>query len=174
VERIEVGYVGRATLLSFGAEPRGRIAVISPGEPLNLKDAGQDWVLNWHGVCTSGETLVGPPPLEIGPSVTADAVRRAVHAQLQEWRRYVREPTLAYVPAARGYAIVTLCRALHALATGERGSKEQAVEWTAARYPQWARIAREGLAQHRADVGAAHRELVAFVDAAVDESENLR
>ena len=66
-ERVEVGYVSHTVLRTLGGTPSGRIAVISPGEPLNRKDIEADWVLNWHSVLTSGETIVGPPPREPGP-----------------------------------------------------------------------------------------------------------
>jgi Nucleotidyltransferase domain len=42
-DRVEVGYVSHAVLQTLGGTPAGRIAVISPGEPLNRKDVGPDW-----------------------------------------------------------------------------------------------------------------------------------
>ena len=73
-DRVEVGYVSTVILSTFEDAPAGRIAVISPGEPLNVKDVGPDWVLNWHGVSTGGETLAGAPPLELGPGRDARGV----------------------------------------------------------------------------------------------------
>jgi hypothetical protein len=74
-ERIEVGYVSRAVLQSFAEVPAGRIAAISPGEPFHLREVGTGWLLNWYSVCTQGETLTGPPPLEVGPVVSAGHVQ---------------------------------------------------------------------------------------------------
>ena len=152
VERVEVGYVSRAVLQTLGDAPAGRIAVISPGEPLNVKEAESDWTLNWHAVCTRGETLLGPPPLELGPPVTPEAFRRAIEELLVYWTTAVREPAVAYVPAHRGYVVVTLCRALYGLATGEQATKEEAASWAAERFPDWAPFIREALAMYRADV----------------------
>jgi hypothetical protein len=62
-------------------------------------------VINWHGVCTAGETLVGSPPLQLGPGVTPEAYRRAVEARLDNWKNDVRAPCVAYVPAHQGYVV---------------------------------------------------------------------
>jgi hypothetical protein len=169
-ERVEVGYVPQAVLQTLGGEPHGRIAVISPGEPLNVKDAESDWTLNWHAVCTRGETLLGPPPLELGPAVAPHAFRRAVESLLAYWQTAVRAPSVAYVPAHQGYIVVTLCRALFALETGEQATKEEAAFWAAERYPEWASFIGESLAAYRADVQPAHERTIGFVDYAVAEA----
>jgi hypothetical protein len=169
-ERIEVGYVSRAVLETLGGAPSGSIAVISPGEPMNVKDVGADWLLNWHGVCSGGEALVGPPPLELGPVVTPEAVRRAVEAQAAWCRAAVRASWVAYVPVQQGYLVVTLCRALYALETGGRTTKEGAVAWVAERYPEWASFVKEALAKHRAEVGEDQEATIRFADFAATQA----
>jgi predicted nucleotidyltransferase len=67
VERVEVAYVERGVLQTFGERPRGRIADVCPGERLRIRDAGAEFTLDWHGVTTVGETIFGPPPLDLGP-----------------------------------------------------------------------------------------------------------
>jgi hypothetical protein len=170
IERVEVGYLSRAVLRSFGRDPAGTMVAISPGEPIHRRDAGPGWVLNWHSVYTEGETLFGAPPRELGPELSADARRRAVLADLRSFQEHVREHWLAYVPAAQGYAVVTICRALHALETGREASKEDAVAWAAGRYPEWAGFVQEALAAHRADVGEGRAETIRFADFAVGQS----
>lgn len=169
-DRVEVGYVSAAVLSTFGDAPAGLIAVISPGEPLNLKDAGADWVLNWHSVCTGGETLAGPPPLELGPVVTPAACRHAAEALLQGWATEVRAPWVAYVPAHQGYVVVTVCRALHLLETGRQATKEDAAAWAAERYPARAAFIHSALRHYRADVRGPHEETIRFVDDAIAEA----
>jgi aminoglycoside adenylyltransferase-like protein/nucleotidyltransferase-like protein len=170
IERVEVGYLGRSVLQTLSDGPRGTIAVISPGEPLNIKPVGWDWVLNWDGAVRRGEILRGPRPLDVGPPVSEESFRRAVTEQLRAWPEHARRPELAYVPAAQGYTVVTVCRALYACETGEQTTKEAAAAWAAARYPEWADFIREALAAHRADLAGAHARTVAFVDFAAGES----
>jgi len=121
-ERVEVGYISLAVLQTLGETPTGRAAVIGPGEPLQIKDVGAEWTLNWRSVCRQGETIF--------------------------W--------VAYVPAHQGYIVVTICRALYALSTGEQTSKEEAVAWAAERFPAWSDFVNDALAQYRADLKEQH------------------
>ena len=170
IERVEVGYFGQSVLQTLADTPAGTIAVISPGEPLHIKDVEWDWTLNWSVACTKGEVIRGPAALVLGPAVSSAVFRRAVLAQLRAWPEHVRSPVLAYVPAAQGYAVVTVCRALCALETGEQATKEEAAAWAAERFPDRADEIRAALAAHRADLGAAHARTVEFVDFAVREA----
>lgn len=173
VERIEVVYVDRDVLRTLTDRPRGRIAVVCPGEPLHVRDAGFESTLDWHGVTTQGETILGPPPLDLGPKISRDAYRHAVEALLKEWPSRVRAPWVAYVPAHQGYVVMTLCRALYALATGEQTTKDEAAAWAAARYPEWSSYINEARATYRADVHDQHDALISFTDHAVSEADGL-
>ena len=170
IERVEVGYLGQSVLQTLADTPEGTIAVISPGEPLHIKEVEWDWTLNWSVACTKGQVIRGPQALALGPDVSPATFRRAVRAQMRAWPEHVRSPVLAYVPAAQGYAVVTVCRALYALETGEQTTKEEAAAWAAARFPERADEIRAALAAHRADLGAAHARTVEFVDFAVREA----
>ncbi len=172
VERIEVAYVERGVLRTFGDRPRGSIAVVSPGEPLHIRDAGLELTLDWHGVITVGETILGPPPLDLGPPVSRSTYRHAVETLLKEWPTRVRASWVAYVPAHQGYVVMTLCRALYALATGEQATKEEAATWVAARYPEWSRFISEAHATYRADVRDSHHDLISFTDYAVAQADD--
>jgi len=173
VERVEVTYVSREVLQTLSGRPDGSVAVISPGEPLHIRDVGFDSTLDWYSVCTQGETLLGPPPLELGPNVTANAYRQAVEAQLSEWPGRVRAPWVAYVPAHQGYVVLTLCRALHVLTTGEQTTKEAAAAWAAVNYPEWSAFITDALATYRADLHEPHQALIEFTDHAAAEAERL-
>ena len=69
--------------------------------------------------------------------------------------------------------MVTICRALYALSTGEQTSKEEAVAWTAERFPAWSDFVNDALAQYRADLTEQHAATVAFVDHAVTEARRF-
>lgn len=58
-DRIEVAHLPAEGLREFKND-QSRIVVISPGEPLNIKTAGNDWLINWYDVQENGISLFGP------------------------------------------------------------------------------------------------------------------
>ncbi len=171
IERVEVGYLSRPVLQTLAGTPEGTIAVISPGEPLNRKEIEWDWVLNWHGACIAGDVIRGPQPLELGPDIPPETFRRAVRAQLRAWPEHARRPWVAYVPGHQGYIVVTICRALHVLETGEQATKKAAAAWAAARYPEWGGFILAALAAYRADPAGPHANTIRFADFAAEEAD---
>ena len=66
-DRIEVAYVSLETLRSPWSS-RNRIAIISPGEPFDFKEAGKEWFVNAYTVRQTGLTLFGLAPETINGS----------------------------------------------------------------------------------------------------------
>jgi predicted nucleotidyltransferase len=131
-DRIETVYVGVDTLRSFRTS-RGRIAVISPGEPFHLRDDPvAAWVQNWYLVRETGIALFGPPASTLVPPVTwADFVAGS--------RRYAGEIASQdlndHSPGHLAYVILTMCRARRVVETGTYGSKQEAAAWARERDP---------------------------------------
>lgn len=67
-DRIEVVYIGQATLRSF--RDAGVLAAISPGEPLHLRDDANRWLQNWYLVRETGTILYGPDPGSVIPPIS--------------------------------------------------------------------------------------------------------
>lgn len=170
--RIEVLYLSRDVLATFAGEPRGRVARISPGEPLHHRelDADLGWLLDWHAALR-GETLHGPPATELGPDVSPERLRLAGLAQMKDMQKTARDPTVAYVPAQQGYIVATVCRGLYLLDTGEQTSKEKAIAWVAERRPDVADYLWSAYGAYRAEVREPHERLKRFVDSALSEVE---
>jgi hypothetical protein len=175
-DRIEVLYLSRTVLATFAALPTGTVARTSPGEPLHHRDLAGDvsWLLDWHGVVTVGETLLGPPPLTLGPAIADDRFRAAVAGQLREFSETARRNDVAYFPAHQGYIVAGVCRALYSLETGCQISKGDAVAWLAERRPDLADFVWNLYRAYRADVRGPHARLIDFVDAMVTEAAMLR
>jgi predicted nucleotidyltransferase len=136
-DRIEVVYVGRATLASFRTSP-GRLAVISPGEPFHLRDElVVEWVQNWYLVREAGIVLHGPPAAELIPPVAWSEFAAAA-------RRYSDQIASQRLgdasPGALAYDVLTLCRALTTVQTQAHVSKHDGAIWTRERMPEWARV----------------------------------
>ena len=76
-DRVEVAYVSVTALRTFRSET-SQIAVISPGEPFHMKEAGKDYLQNWYAVRESGVALFGPPAKAIIVPITEDEFVHAV------------------------------------------------------------------------------------------------
>lgn len=131
--RIEVQYYAADALRHFKTR-RSPMVGLSPGEPINRKDAGTDWQLNWYFVREDGRTLYGPDPRTIIPPISRAEFLAASRHDAQYWRDWAAEP---HGQRAQSYAVLTLCRALYAAETAERASKPQAARWVQTHYPQW-------------------------------------
>ena len=119
------------------------LAIISPGEPFHLKEAGREWLINWYAVQEKGVPLYGPPPEEIIEPVSKQEFIEAVHEQALEWRKYILKAR--HWRPGQAYAILTLCRALYAHSKGEQASKLQAARWVQQQLPQWAELVENAL-----------------------------
>jgi len=142
-DRIEVAYVSAVALASFRTDP-GPLAVISPGEPFHLRhDPLILWLQNWYLVRQTGIAVHGPAPILTVPEIAWSEFESAAAgygAQLSS-----REVVDAG-PGAAAYAVLTMCRVLCTLRTGEQRSKQEAAAWTSARMPEWAWLIKEALA----------------------------
>lgn len=145
-DRIELAYISTAALATFRTQ-RSPIAVISPGEPFNIKDAGLDWLINWYTIRTQSQTLYGPAPSAVIPEITEQEFRDGVRLQVAEWGDWVvhTRDSRPY----QAYCILTMCRALYAWQEGIQTSKRMAAEWAMQVLPDQAQIIANALEWRR-------------------------
>jgi predicted nucleotidyltransferase len=140
-DRIEVIYISRFGLANCRRDTT-KIAVISPGEPFHVVEAGRDWILNWYPARERGVMLTGPPIDSLIPPITdgeyIDEVRRSLIAFTN---RIPDDAPLRW----RAYAILTMCRGLYAIRFGERLSKREAATWAQREFPKWADLIRRAV-----------------------------
>lgn len=141
--RIETQYFSTAGLKTFKSKAN-KMANISPGEPLHIIEAGKQWLTNWYFVQDYGVSLFGPDPKTIIDHISKEEFIQAVKDHALEWREYIKnaEHSRKY----QAYAILTLCRALYTLNTGEQASKHKAATWAQKTLPQWAMLIQNALA----------------------------
>jgi predicted nucleotidyltransferase len=144
--RIELVYISLDALNTF-QEKRSPIAVISPGEPFNIKDAGLDWLINWYTIRDQSVVLYGPDPATIIPLITRDEFTDAVRMQVGEWGDWVEHARESR--PSQAYTILTMCRALYAWQEGIQTSKQQAAEWAMQELPDQAGIIANALEWRR-------------------------
>jgi len=139
--RIEVIYISTHGLANCRTDIT-TIAVISPGEPFHVVEAGRKWILNWYPAREDGLTLIGPPIDSLIPPIPRseyiDEVRQHVVA-------IADQITDDAPPGSQAYAILTMCRGLYTITFGERLSKRQAASWAQQGFPEWADLIRRSL-----------------------------
>lgn len=148
-DRIEVVYISQQGLANCRTDTT-TIAVISPGEPFHVVQAGRDWILNWYPARENGVTLLGPPIDSLIPPIPYTEY-------IDEVRRYLVDFTNRIAndasPGWQAYAILTMCRGLYTIRLGEQASKRKAAAWAEVEFPGWADLIRRALGwrQHKGD-----------------------
>ncbi len=136
-DRLEIVYIGRATLGSFRTSP-GSLAVISPAEPFHTPDERvAEWLQNWYLVRETSVCLYGADAASIVPPIAWAEFVAATVRYADEVRSRSRLGASGGVIA---YTILTLCRALRTVQSRTQDSKQEAAAWTRDRMPEWAPI----------------------------------
>jgi hypothetical protein len=133
------------------------------------------WSLREHGV-----VLAGPEPKTLLDPVSSDQLRAEVRSVLPEYDTWSRAPAMSRWK--QPYLVLSFCRFLHTLDTGNVVSKRVAGEWALKTLdPRWSALVRRALddrpdpwvrVHQPAEAEAAARTL-AFVEYAVRESQLL-
>ena len=146
------------------------MAIITPGEPFHVIEAGKDWLMNWYVVRKWGVVLFGPPASAIIDPITQEEYVEAVRQHAEVLSDWVAHGMRAQQRKGQAYAILTMCRALYTTKNGGPTSKKQAALWAQGELPQWATLIQNALAWRQAwreeqvDHAATHHETVRFVN----------
>jgi hypothetical protein len=127
---------------------------------------GSDWIIQRHVVRESGVVIDGPDPKTLIDSVSPDEIRGAVRGILEEWwfpmlddPSWLKEHDSPY----HAFAVITMCRVLHALEHGTIVSKPKAIQWARQRLGEpWRQLIDKAVAASRHE---AHND---FLDEALD------
>jgi predicted nucleotidyltransferase len=133
---LEIAYVSENALQTFKTQ-RSQIAIIHPGEPFHITDAGKDWLMNWYLVQEKALTLLGPPPKTLIAPTTREEFIQAVRDHANAWKNWTDG---LHGRPDQAYAILALCRAYYTSKNGEQTSKKRAAQWTATAFPQWSTL----------------------------------
>lgn len=115
---------------------------------------GSDWIVQRHVIREFGVTLEGPEPTTLIDFVTPNDIRQAILGVLHEWwfpmldnAAWLRETE----SGGRAFAVITMCRVLHALEHGTIVSKPKAIQWARTRIgSSWSWLIEKavGVSQH--------------------------
>jgi len=125
-----------------------------------LDKRGSDWIIQRHVIREQGTVLIGPDPKTLIDTVSPEDIRRAVKGVLQEWwLPMLEDPSWLknHGSEYHAFAILTMCRALHALKHGTIVSKPMAARWAQEELGEsWSQVIERSLSQ---PVGSEDRDL---------------
>ena len=129
-ERLEGAYVPKALIRRH--DPNGTsYPTVNEGK-FSVDQLGSDWIIQRHVVREHGVVIAGPNPKSLIDFVNPDDIRNAVLGILREWWFPMLEDITwlqKHGSNYHGYAVFTMCRALHALKHGIIVSKPVAIRW---------------------------------------------
>lgn len=135
-DRLEIAYISKQVLGSF-KHKQGKIAVISPGESFNIKEAIIDWLMNWYLIQENSLILFGPDPRTLIEHISKNEFLEVVKTHALNWREWVEQTKNSQ--QFQSYAILTICRSLYSfhIPAGHHISKKAAAKWAQERFPEW-------------------------------------
>jgi len=99
---------------------------------LVVEKLGSDWIIQRHVVREYGVVIEGPNPKTLIDFVSPDDIRGAVMGTLREWWfPMLDDPTWLRNGESgdQAFAVITMCRVLHAIEHGTIVSKPKAIQW---------------------------------------------
>jgi predicted nucleotidyltransferase len=140
-DRVEVVYLSSRALAMFRtlSWPAARI---SPGEPFHAIQVDRGWLIDWYQLREVGVALRGPAIDSLVPEITHGEYVDAVRQHLLTWRDSLED---LESQADQAYAVLTMCRGLRTLRTGEHVSKREAARWASEELPEHADLIRDAL-----------------------------
>ncbi len=108
------------------------------GERLKMVTLDQGWDVHRWVLRERGITLAGPDPKTLIDPVPPDRLRQAASASAPWLHQILAQPGQVGSAGYQSYIVLTLCRTLFTLQTGQVASKPAAVQWAQANLdPRW-------------------------------------
>jgi predicted nucleotidyltransferase len=128
--RVDVLYLPPSALRpSGGAHP---VHPVLDSHRFEIEPHWSDHAFSRHIARERGIALYGPPPADVIGPVSPDELRASARDQLRHgWRRNLEPEQQEWLSHRhrQAFATLTMCRALHTLATGDLLSKPDAAAW---------------------------------------------
>ena len=141
-----------------------------------LDKRGSDWIIQRHVIREQGIVLAGPEPKTLIDPISPEEIRRSVVGVLHEWwfpmlddPAWLRDHPIGY----HAFAILSMCRVLHALEHGAIVSKPKAAHWAQSQLgEEWRQVIEAALAPYGntqgIDLYNSSLDLIRFVKDRVD------
>lgn len=89
-----------------------------------------DWVLNRYILNKHGVTVSGPPIQSLVKPVSTDRLKETIKAELKiRWTKFLYDKELLTHQGYQSFIVITMCRVMYTLVTGDIPAKDKAAEW---------------------------------------------
>lgn len=130
------------------------------------------WVIQRHVLRKQGVVMAGPDPITLIDFVSPEDLKRAVKSFLREWwAPTLQESERLEKRDYQVYAVLTMCRALFSLETGEVASKPVSARWVQIAHPKWKDLIEWALDHERAALPDKISETKAFITYTLNQSQ---
>ena len=169
-DHLEGRYLPKEEILRY-APGRAPTPNVNEGEFL-IDSEGSDWVIQRHVIREAGLALAGPVPSSLIDPVPVDDLRQAVLSIMDAWwAPMLEDHEFLKNGGYQAFAVLTMCRTLHTLETGEIGSKPVAARWSLETLePRWHALIRTALAMEHDSPTDILNETLEFIRYARDRS----
>jgi hypothetical protein len=108
---------------------------------------GSDWIIQRHIIRECGVVIEGIDPSLLIDPVSTDEIHQSVLGILGEWWFPMLDHPewLDRGIEYHAYAVITMCRSLHALRHGAIVSKPSAAYWAQVEFPEWSPLIQKAL-----------------------------
>ena len=126
-KRIEVSYIPRDDLLNF--DPNGTRPYFNEG-CFYQGQYGSNYEIELHVLRGKGITIIGPDIKQLTKDISPQHLKKAILKNLFEyWEANLNDDLKFSRSDYQVFAVLTMCRTLYSLETGNIASKMQAAQW---------------------------------------------
>jgi hypothetical protein len=128
------------------------VPVLNEGK-FYLEVLWSDWIIQRHQLRRHDLRIAGPSLRDLIDEVSGEDLQWAVLDLLEKWwRPMLSEPGRLHDPGYQPYAVLSMCRSLYTLETGEPTSKTRAAQWGLAVLPkEWSSLIGHAVAWRSGD-----------------------
>ena len=127
--RLEVSYMSLKALKRYDPFDN-RYPLVSPVSPFGIIEHGKDWIINRSIIREKGIIVSGPSPKTLIDEISSDDIKKVTKELLcEQWSKHVDGPDWMKPRKYQAFTVITMCRMLYTIQTGEVASKAKATEW---------------------------------------------